>query len=693
MPAGWRSNRSGSGKRKRRKLEGDGGLQSKVNHTGGRLGFGLERDPDNVADEQTLHSSGIYGGRSHASLSRIPRTRLFGAASTSTRKHASGKYTIASTRRSSTIKSRRSAASNTTKSRSTAGNAYNSAVHIVCAISENLAKETCVASLDAGSPTSLHVTKQGNGQTYAETLAYLQVLQPDEILLNEGRKNSQLVQKILAMYNSSAIMENPMVAQRKRRGKSDGAPQRDRASSIASPTNDGNEQADLSGACRTSTVVKFIPRAHFDQTKGADLLRRVARPDSYDSSVAEEYILLSSCHAVLQYTQLCLGADFGRSCLQICINAGGNNRMTIDRSSLLNLELLSNAMTGKTGDSLIGTIDCTKTTVGSRLLRTNLMAPPTRVDTINTRLDLVDTFLDDEEFFFTVLDRLESLPDVDKMLTNIALVPWKKSKTNEDSLVTARIASKGISALVCIKSILTSLPAFARALDDQLQSIQLREGRHLEPCGPNDASGDDDKSLVTNTSSLLIGLGGSGEVTKPQRHQLLHAIILTMRQPGLSEVLDAVTNIFTDSTSFTRNAHAMRHEECFALKPKTDGMMDVIRKAFLSNVDDIYRLADEYAGKYGIRVNVKETGSRGYFLSIPHDAGTDLPQEFIQCVKTGKFVCCTTEEVSCDMVCVSYIFICNHWTHQFPGSEFKCKSTGKCPRLTLVDTRKNSRCS
>ena len=120
---------------------------------------------------------------------------------------------------------------------------------------------------------------------------------------------------------------------------------------------------------------------------------------------------------------------------------------------------------------------------------------------------------------------------------------------------------------------------------------------------------------------------------------------MTMRQPGLTEVLDAVNNIFTDSTSFTRNAHAMRHEECFALKPKTDGMMDVIRKAFLANVDDIYRLADEYAGKHNIRVNVKESSGRGYFLVIPHETGTDLPQEFIQSVKAGKFVHCTTEEV------------------------------------------------
>ena len=89
----------------------------------------------------------------------------------------------------------------------------------------------------------------------------------------------------------------------------------------------------------------------------------------------------------------------------------------------------------------------------------------------------------------------------------------------------------------------------------------------------------------------------------------------------------------------------MRHQECFALKPNTDGMMDVLRKAFLANVDDIYRLADEYAEAYDITVSVKETTARGYYLSVSADLGLDLPQIFIQPVKNGRFIHCTTEEV------------------------------------------------
>ncbi|EED94735.1 DNA mismatch repair mutS protein, partial [Thalassiosira pseudonana CCMP1335] len=334
-----------------------------------------------------------------------------------------------------------------------------------------------------------------------------------------------------------------------------------------------------------------VPRSYFDQTKGAELLRKLARQDTYDATLVEEYILLSSSYAVLQYAQLCLGAELSRHCLTLDINVGGNHRMNIDRSTMVNLELMINAKTGRNAHSLVGTIDCTKTSVGGRLLRTNLMAPPTRLDTIHARLDLVDSLLEDEEFFYVVMEHLEDLPDVDKMLAYVALAPRKKRQT-----VTARIASRGISALVCIKSILSLIPSFAHVLEQT-------------------------------------------------RHQLLRAILIATKQPALARVLDAVTNIFTESTTYNKNSHAMRHQECFALKPNTDGMMDVLRKAFLANVDDIYRLADEYAEAYDITVSVKETTARGYYLSVSADLGLDLPQIFIQPVKNGRFIHCTTEEV------------------------------------------------
>ena len=573
----------------------------------------------------------------------------------------------ASSRRS--LSSRAGSVASTGTATSSAARIPQAAVHIVCAIAENLARETCVASLDAGTPTSLQVTKQGNGQTYAETLAYLELLQPHEILLNEGRRNSQLARKVLQLYGFSssttgggggggALGSADVLLGGGGLGDDVDDDERDPTGTTSTTQDEHGNTMVTTGTQGndggTGTVIKFISRALFDQTKGAEMLRKLAREDSYDSTVSEEYILLSSAHAVLSYTQQTLGASISKRCLDLIINSGGNNRMSIDRATLLQLELLANAKTGKTRQSLIATIDHTKTTVGSRLLRTNLMAPPCRSDTIQARLDLVDTFLSNEDFFYTVLDHLESLPDVDKMLTNVAMVPKKKTMRTKNAdggeveVVTERMASRGISALVCIKTTLSALPAFTTALVDQLSQLLADTGGGSDGNG----GGDDGMTAVTGRSSLLIGLGGGPPSTQaPKRHHLLQAIIFAMQQPALKNVLDAITDIFTESTTFTRNSHAMRHQECFALKSTSgtedsgDDMMDVLRKAFLQNVDDIHAKADDYAESHGVHVTVKYSTARGYYLSLPAEMAPTLPTIFIQPTKSGNSIHCTTEEV------------------------------------------------
>ena len=596
-------------------------LAAKVQGSGGASGLALEIQPSDEGDNnETYHDhdeSGLYGSRrSRVNPSSSRRTQSF---------HGRSNIHHSSAKSTASYKSRFSRGS--TRPLVPGQNSL-TAVHIVCAISENLARETCVASMDAGSPVSVFVTKQGNGQTYAETVAYLEMLKPDEVLLNDGRRHSQLARKIMELYNvSSSSMDNPTNEHPQQRAK--------HGTLNASDSRYG----ELGG----STIVKFISRACFDQTKGAELLMKIAREETYDPTMVEEYILLSSTYAVLQYVQQCLGATFLKNSVHLSINSGGSNRMTIDRATMLQLELLVNAKTGKVKDSLIGAIDCTKTTVGSRLLRSNLMSPPARVDTINTRLELVDLFLSDADFFYAVLEHLGKLPDVDKMLSNIILIPRKgqPSRANVDgNFVNERTASKGISALVYIKSTLQALPSFALILQTHLQVI-------TNACNqPNDRTTREDGTVVTDRSSLLVGLGGGVNHGNIYRHHLLNAIIYAMTQPALTTVLSAISETFTETTTFTRNMNAMRHQECFALKCEEDGMMSVLRKAFLANVDDIYKKADEYAEIHGLSVSVRYSTSRGYYLAVPADIGTDLPIVFLQPAKSGRFINCTTEEIN-----------------------------------------------
>ena len=89
----------------------------------------------------------------------------------------------------------------------------------------------------------------------------------------------------------------------------------------------------------TSTVVKFISRGRFDQTTGTELLKKVALPKTYKPEILSEFIIPSSANAVLSYTQTNIGSVFTPGTLQIRLANSENSRMTIDRSSIMNLEV------------------------------------------------------------------------------------------------------------------------------------------------------------------------------------------------------------------------------------------------------------------------------------------------------------------------------------------------------------------
>lgn len=141
------------------------GLGEKVNDMGGRTGFALENDPTSdptfVTHDPDSRSAGIFGQRAEQSVasSAMPRTRLF----QSTPRGDSSSTTAARSVGASTA-SRRSRFSRVSMTTAQTSRTTTTAVHVVCAISENLARETCVTSLDAGSPTTIQV--RTNQQQY-----------------------------------------------------------------------------------------------------------------------------------------------------------------------------------------------------------------------------------------------------------------------------------------------------------------------------------------------------------------------------------------------------------------------------------------------------------------------------------------------------------------------------------------------
>jgi hypothetical protein len=255
-------------------------------------------------------------------------------------------------------------------------------------------------------------------------------------------------------------------------------------------------------------------------------------------------------------------------------------------------------------------------------------------------LDLVDTFLQSEDLFYATLQQLQNLSSLDNMLTNIVVVPSKMhlqrqqqrqglgiastqdrsclnssqaasasasvsasmsmaggpatclasasaiAASGKTTAANARMASKGISALVCIKSTLSSIPVLAAILKRHLERID-GIAKNLQQEQDQDIA-DQEASIATAKTSLLVGMGvgkGSSSLSSDSsssvatQNQLLRAIVFALSQPELEAIRETINGAFTESTAFTKNANAMKHQECFALKSSDgNGLIDILRK-------------------------------------------------------------------------------------------------------------------
>ena len=76
--------------------------------------------------------------------------------------------------------------------------------------------------------------------------------------------------------------------------------------------------------------------------------------------------------------------------------------MLIDSSTISSLELIQNQENAKSKDSLFGTVNETRTPMGSRFLRSNILQPSTDVSKLTERYEAVGELSQKETMFFGV---------------------------------------------------------------------------------------------------------------------------------------------------------------------------------------------------------------------------------------------------------------------------------------------------
>jgi len=189
--------------------------------------------------------------------------------------------------------------------------------------------------------------------------------------------------------------------------------------------------------------------------------------------------------------------------------------MDIDAATRRNLEI-TQTMTGERKGSLLATTDRTITAAGGRLLAQRLSAPSTNLDTINSRLNQIDSLYNQNDIRDFLCDKLKSVPDIERALSRITvgrgsprdLKAIKDGLTQAEDIRGLLLAQKNnLAALADIADDLAfssdethCLDRLNRALDDDLPFLARDGGFIRQGYAPNL---DEQKSLRSNSKQVM----------------------------------------------------------------------------------------------------------------------------------------------------------------------------------------------
>ncbi|KAK8323643.1 hypothetical protein V6Z12_A12G247400 [Gossypium hirsutum] len=353
---------------------------------------------------------------------------------------------------------------------------------------------------------------------------------------------------------------------------------------------------------RAESCMSFVGISPSLNIQGAMLIKNLAAREpsalGLDTYYKQYYLCLASASAAIQWIEAEKGVIITSHSLAVCLC------LTVD-GSVHNLEIvepLHSALWGTSSKkrSLFHMLKTTKTIGGTRLLRANLLQPLKDIETINTRLDCLDELMSNEQLFFGLSQVLRKFPkETDRVLCHFCFKP--KKITNE--VLGADDAKKSqmlISSIILLKTALDALPFLSKVLKDAQCFILANVY----------------KSVCENEKYADI-------------------------RKRIGEVID-------EDVLHARVPFIARTQQCFAVKAGIDGLLDIARRSFCDTSEAIHNLANKYREEYKLpNLKLPFNNRRGFYFSIPRkDIQGKLPSKFIQVVKHGNNVHCSTLELA-----------------------------------------------
>ncbi|CAL9145540.1 unnamed protein product [Musa hybrid cultivar] len=351
-----------------------------------------------------------------------------------------------------------------------------------------------------------------------------------------------------------------------------------------------------------------LPRGCFDDTKGAVLVKSLAAKElsvlGLGTFHKQYYLCLAAAAATIKWIEAEKGVIVINRSLLVTFN-GSFDHMNIDATSVQNLEIIDPLhselwRTSNKKRSLFQMLKTTKTVGGARLLRANLLQPLKDIETINARLDCLDELMSNEELFFGLSQSLRKFPkETDKVLCRFC---FKPKKVSEEVLRPAngRKIQILISDIIVLKTALDALPFLSKVLKD--------------------------------AKSLLL-------------HNIYRTVCENKNYEGMRK---RIVDVIDEDVAHARAPFIACTQQCFAIKSGIDGLLDVARRSFCDTSEAIHNLANKYREKFKLpNLKIPYNNRQGFYFSIPQkDISGKLPDKFIQVMKHGKNIHCSSFELA-----------------------------------------------
>uniref|UniRef100_A0A0E0Q8C2 DNA mismatch repair proteins mutS family domain-containing protein n=1 Tax=Oryza rufipogon TaxID=4529 RepID=A0A0E0Q8C2_ORYRU len=342
-----------------------------------------------------------------------------------------------------------------------------------------------------------------------------------------------------------------------------------------------------------------MARGCFDDTKGAVMVKNLSARDpsalGLDTYCKQYYLCLAAASATIKWIESERGVTFN----------GSFDHMNIDSTSVQTLEIIDPLHTELWGTSnkkksLFQMLKTTKTTGGTRLLRANLLQPLKDIQTINTRLDCLDELMSNEELFFGLTQGLRKFPkESDKVLCHFCFKP--KKDTDEVLKPANGRKSQGlISDIIVLKTALDAIPFLSKVL-------------------------------------------------RGAKSFLLRNIYQTIcENPKYASMRKRIGDVIDEDVVHSRAPFVTCTQQCFAIKAGIDGLLDVARRSFCDTSEAIHNLANKYREDFKLpNLKIPYNNRLGFYFIVPQKDITErLPNKFIQVVRHGKNVHCSSLELA-----------------------------------------------